>query len=58
MHGDYARTQRLGITVTLLLVETFGGYGPELLALLRDAAAFKDNNTFRNPQQFGQLLHR
>ena len=36
-------TQANGVDVKALLVETFGGYGPELLALLRDAAAFKDN---------------
>ena len=32
-----------GYNCTPLLVETFGGYGPELLALLRDAAEFKCN---------------
>ena len=29
--------------VTALLVETFGGLGPELLELLRSAAEFKSN---------------
>ena len=41
--GAYARAQSNGVEVTALLVETFGGFGPELLALLRDAAAFKYN---------------
>ena len=31
VHGDYARTRRLGITVTLLLVEAFGGLSGDLV---------------------------
>ena len=43
-----ARTRRrrswaLGVEVVELLVETFGGIGDGLLALLREAAAFKNN---------------
>ena len=42
VHGDYARTQRLGITVTLLLVETFGGLGADLVQLLERASAIRE----------------
>ena len=41
--GAYARAQANGVEVDPLLVETFGGFGPELLELLRGAAEFKMN---------------
>ena len=42
VHGDYARTRRLGITVTLLLVEAFGGLGADLVQLLERASAIRE----------------
>ena len=41
--GAYARAQANGVEADPLLVETFGGFGPELLELLRGAAEFKMN---------------
>ena len=41
--GAYARAQANGVDCDPLLVETFGGFGPELLELLRGAAEFKMN---------------
>ena len=41
--GAYKKAQELGVEVVELLVETFGGIGDGLLALLREAAAFKNN---------------
>ena len=41
--GAYKRAEANGVEATPLLVETFCGFGPALLALLRDAAEFKSN---------------
>ena len=41
--GAYKRAEAAGVQVTALLVESFGGFGPELLALMRDAAEWKSN---------------
>ena len=41
--GAYKKAMDAGVGVETLLVETFGALGPELLALLREAAAFKNN---------------
>ena len=41
--GDYARAGDLGVTVLLLLVESFGGFGPELDQMLSDLAAARQN---------------
>ena len=38
--GAYARAQANGVDIAALLVETFGGFGPELLELLRGANDF------------------
>ena len=43
VEGDYARADAAGVTVVPLLVETFGGFGPGLMATLRNAAAWRQD---------------
>ena len=38
VRGDYAQAQAQGLTVAPLLFEAFGGFGPEVMTLLGDAA--------------------
>ena len=41
--GDYDRALRKGVRVDVLLVETFGALGPELMELLVEAAELRRN---------------
>ena len=41
--GDYKLAGERGIIAIPLLLETFGGFGPELMELLREAAEFRKN---------------
>ena len=41
--GDYKGAREHGVDVMLLLVETLGGFGPELFGLLRQAADYRMN---------------
>ena len=41
--GDYKRATRAGVQVEAMLVETFGGLGPELMELLGEAAEVRSN---------------
>ena len=43
LKGDYKRAQELGVQVGAMLVETFGGLGPELMELLFEAAELRSN---------------
>ena len=42
-HGDYKFTNSRGVNALPLLLETFGGFGPELLELLWQAAEYRNN---------------
>ena len=41
--GDYARALASGVTCVPLLLETFGGFSPEVVTLLREAAEWRKN---------------
>ena len=41
--GDYDRAKRSGVTVEALLFETFGGFSPEVMRLLRRLMHDRDN---------------
>ena len=41
--GDYARALASGVTVVPLLLETFGGFSPEVVSTLREAAEWRKN---------------
>ena len=41
--GDYARAKRSGVEPVCLLVETFGGMGPELRTVLEAAVEYRLN---------------
>ena len=41
--GDYARALALGCEVCTLLFETYGGFGPEVVDLIRRLAAERQN---------------
>ena len=41
--GDYARALASGVTCVPLLLETFGGFSPEVVSTLREAAEWRKN---------------
>ena len=41
--GDYARAQEVGVRCVPLLIETFGGWAPELVEVLQVAATWRSN---------------
>ena len=43
VEGDYERAEENGVTAVPFLVETFGGLGPELVGVMRSAAAWRAN---------------